>query len=366
MKATSIVLALSIPALSGCSGEAPQASSDDDSTHVVLLGQALIEHDPRPYLEAPLRTVTPILASADLVFTNLEVAVRGEGCECAPTREGTFFHGAGPAVLDYLREIKVDMLSLANNHSWDYGATGIVSTISEVTLRGFTHAGTGANLREATAPAYREVSGLKFALVAMATVNNPPEAAATEVRAGVNLLGLDDQAGWDRNIAAIQEAARNADVVIVYQHFQVDDPGGWQRRWARAAVDAGASLYVSHGQPTLSGVELYRGRPMFYGLGNFIFHSRTEVDHYPDDVWESVIVEMTLARSGVRSISLTPIALDHGVPGEFFLEKRGYPEVAQPERGARILKRLTELSSALGTTLSLHDGRAFVELETVP
>ncbi|MDE2660959.1 MAG: CapA family protein [Acidobacteriota bacterium] len=366
MKATSILLALALPVLSGCPGEVRQASSDDDSIQVILLGQALIEHDPRPYLEAPLRTVTPILSSADLVFTNLEVAVRNEGCECVPTREGTFFHGAGPAVLDYLLDIKVDLLSLANNHSWDYGAPGIASTISEATQRGFTAAGTGANLREATAPAYHELSGLKFALVAMATVNNPPEAAATEARAGVNMLGLDDQADWDRNIAAIQEAARSADVVIAYQHFQVDDPGGWQRRWARATVDAGASLYVSHGQPTLSGVELYRGRPIFYGLGNFIFHTRTEPGHYPDDVWESVIVEMRLARSGVQSISLTPIALDQGVPGEFFFEKRGYPEVAQPERGRGILQRLAELSSALGTTLALRDGQAFVELEAAP
>ncbi|MDE2654491.1 MAG: hypothetical protein OXI71_11850, partial [Gemmatimonadota bacterium] len=67
-----------------------------------------------------------------------------------------------------------------------------------------------------------------------------------------------------------------------------------------------------------------------------------------------------------QSISLTPIALDQGVPGEFFFEKRGYPEVAQPERGRGILQRLAELSSALGTTLALRDGQAFVELEAAP
>lgn len=366
MKVASIVVALFSLAVSGFSDEARQSPLDGDSIDVVLLGQALIEHDPRQYLEAPLRTVTPILDSADAVFSNLEVAIRNESCECTPTRDGTYFHGTGPAVLDYLRDIEVNLLALSNNHSWDYGATGIASTISEVADRGFTHAGTGASLREATAPGYRDVNGLRVAMIAMATVNNPPEAAATEARPGVNLLGIEDQAGWDRNIAAIQEAARNADLVIVYQHFQVDDPGSWQQSWARAAVDAGASLYVSHGQPTLSGVELYRGRPVFYGLGNFIFHTRTEVDQYPDDVWESVIVEMTLSKSGVGSISMTPIVLDRGVPGKLFFEKRGYPEVAQAERGARILKRLAELSSALDTKLSIRDGRAHVELEAVP
>ena len=194
MRAISFVLGISSLAALAISGETRQSPSGSDSIQVVLLGQALIEHDPRPYLQAPLRTVTPILDSADLVFANLEVAVRSEGCECVPTREGTYFHGTGPHVLDYLRDIKVNVLALSNNHSWDYGAAGIVSTISEVADRGFTHAGTGANLQEATAAGYRDVSGLKVALVAMATVNNPPEAAATE-EPGVNLLGIDDLAG---------------------------------------------------------------------------------------------------------------------------------------------------------------------------
>ena len=65
-------------------------------------------------------------------------------------------------------------------------------------------------------------------------------------------------------------------------------------------------------------------------------------------------------------LEVTPIALDRGVPGELFFEKRGYPEVAQAERGARILERLSELSSALGTKLSIRDGRAHVDLEAVP
>ena len=157
-----------------------------------MAGQALIEHDPREYLEAPLATVAPILASADAAFTNLEVAVAEPGCDCRPTRDDVFFHGAGPEVLDYLGELGVSLLSLANNHSWDYGA----------------------------------------------------------------------------------------DFVIAYQHYQIDGPPGWQERWARATVDAGADLYISHGEPRLAGVEAYGGGLILYGLGNFIFHSRTEIGNY--------------------------------------------------------------------------------------
>ena len=323
-----------------------------------MVGQALIEHDPRRYLEAPLATVVPILASADAVFTNLEVAVAGPGCDCRPTRDDVFFHGAGPEVLDYLSEIGVSLLSLANNHSWDYGDAGIVSTIQEAEERGFTHAGTGRTLEEAVAPAYRDVAGLRVGMVAMATVNQPPEAAATESVPGVNMLVPGDDTAWDRNIAAVREAAANAEFVIAYQHYQVDAGEGWQESWARATVDAGADLYVSHGEPRLSGVETYGDGLILYGLGNFIFHSRTEIGNYPPETWQSVVVMLTIGRDGVREATFTPIVLDEGSEGEFFLERRGYPEMAEGDLGQSILGRLAELSASYGTRLDIRDGQA--------
>ena len=323
-----------------------------------MVGQALIEHDPRRYLEAPLATVVPLLAPADAVFTNLEVAVAGPGCDCRPTRDDVFFHGAGPEVLDYLGDIGVSLLSLANNHSWDYGDAGIVSTLEEAAKRGFTHAGTGRTLAEAAAPAYRDVAGLRVGMVALATVNQPPEAAATEAAPGVNMLDPDDPAAWDRNIAAVREAAADADFVIAYQHYQVDAGEGWQESWARATVDAGADLYVSHGEPRLAGVEAYGGGLILYGLGNFIFHSRTEIGNYPPETWQSVVATLTIGRDGVGEAAFTPILLDEGSEGEFFLERRGYPEVATGDLGQSILERLAALSADYGTRLDVRDGRA--------
>lgn len=336
----------------------PPPAGDDRAVTLAVVGQALIEHDPRQYLETPLATVAPILASADAVFTNLEVAVAGPGCDCRPTRDDVFFHGAGPEVLDYLDELGVSLLSLANNHSWDYGDAGIVSTLEEASRRGFTHAGTGRTLEEAVAPAYREVAGLRVGMVAVATVNQPPEAAATESAPGVNMLDPDDPAAWDRNLGAIREAAASADFVIAYQHYQIDGPPDWQEAWARATVDAGADLYVSHGEPRLSGIEAYRGGLILYGLGNFIFHSRTEIGNYPPATWQSVVATLSITPNGVQNVTLTPIVLDEGSAGEFFLERRGYPEVASGETAESVLTRLAELSAAHGTELEIRDGRA--------
>lgn len=336
----------------------PGGSGSGPTMTLAVVGQALIEHDPRRYLEAPLATVAPILADADAVFTNLEVAIAAPGCDCTPTRDDIFFHGAGPVVLDYLDELGVSLLSLANNHSWDYGDGGIVSTLDEVARRGITHAGTGRNLSAALAPAYRDVGGVRVGMVALATVNAPPGAMATETKPGVNLLHPDDAEAWDRNLGAIREAAGNSDVLISYQHYQTDAGPGWQERWARAAVDAGADLYISHGEPRLAGVEAYGGGLILYGLGNFIFHTRTDVGNYPPEVWESVVVTLSVGADGVRDAAFVPVVLNEGTPGELFFETRGYPEVADGDAGSAILERLAELSAAYGTRLEIRNGRA--------
>ena len=346
--------------LASCDGPA----GDDRSTAgpaatLAILGQALIEHDPRQYLDDPLATVVPVLDAADAVFTNLEVAIAGPGCHCPRTRDDIYFHGAGPEVLDYLAEIGVTLLSLANNHSWDYGPQGVVSTFEEAARRGFTYAGTGRTLQHALAPAYREAGGLRVGVVAVATVNAPPEAAATDTGIGVNMMAPGDAAARDLNLEAIRRAGAGSDVLIAYQHFQTDAPEGWQQRWAKAAIQAGADLYVSHGEPRLAGVEAYGGGLILYGLGNFIFHTRTEVGNYPRDAWESVIVTVSVGEDGVREAVFTPLALDEGVDDELFFELRGYPEVAGGEQGTAILERLSSMSATYGTQLEIRDGRAY-------
>lgn len=338
-------------------------SSESESVRLGIVGQALIEHDPRVHFESPLSSVLPILNTTDAVFTNLEVAVSGAGCACVPTRDDIFFHGAEIDVVDYLAEIGVSLLALSNNHSWDYGTEGILSTIAAADARGLTHAGTGVDVAEATAPAYLDVAGKRLALVSMATVSSPEEARATDSRPGVNMLAVGDSADWNRNLAAVRAADAESDLVVVYQHFQVDAEPGWQETWARATIEAGADVYVSHGEPTLKGVEVHRGGLILYGLGNFIFHTKTEVGRYPADVWESVIVEVSLSDAGLEEVKFTPLVLDEGTAGPNFLETRGYPEVAEGELGQAILQRLSELSLPYGTMIELVGGHATLRLD---
>jgi poly-gamma-glutamate synthesis protein (capsule biosynthesis protein) len=328
---------------------------------VTVLGQALIQHDlcakPWPGFAA----LAAIFARADLCFTDLETAIRSPLAE-PPTREGIFLHAADPVVLDCLRDLSVSLLATANNHAWDLGTGGIIGTLRELEVRGFAHAGAGANLAMAASPAYRRTESGTVALVAMASGAIRDGAAATATRAGINEMRRNadrvlDAADLARILAAIAEAAAQADVVLAYHHNHILEEGArktpqWQRAFAHQCIDAGASLYVSHGAPRLHGIELYRGRPIFYDLGNLIFQTATEVDFYDDAVWQSVIAECRFADGRFREMTLTPVQLNpQGIGGPGDLATRGRPSIACGAEASAILDRLAELAHTFGTAL---------------
>jgi poly-gamma-glutamate synthesis protein (capsule biosynthesis protein) len=335
-------------------GHRAYAQNTSPTAKVLLLGQSIILNDPRGLMDAPLGSLLPMMRDADVVFTNFEGAVKGAGCICKPMREGVFQHAASPDVFDFLKFAHVNLISLANNHSWDLGVDGVVSTMDEAVKRGMVVAGAGHNVAEAMAPGIITVNGIRIALVAMATVKISDSAMATATVPGMNLLRIDNTADWDRNIAAIKAAKKQADVVIVYQHFQTVGTPEWQRRWAHAAIDAGGTVYVAHGEPQLFGAESYKGKPVLYGLGNFIFQTKTEPGHYPQEVWEAAVAELTVGKGTVSSVRFTPI-LVKDAPN---LATRGFPVVAADSTRDRILDRLAKLSREIGSDLKIENGAA--------
>lgn len=337
-----ILTAIAVLGPAACAAD-PVAGLAEDF-NIVFTGQSLIEHDPRAYIDAPSQSVRRYLQAADIAFTNLEVAVSNAGCDCQRTRDDIYFHGVGPETVPYLADMGFTLMSLSNNHAWDFGANGILSTIEVVESQGIGHAGTGVDLDAAAAPGFLNANGRKVALVAVATTNLPADAAATPERPGVNVLNPDDQIAWDRTMKAIRTADAAADIVIVYQHFQVSDHDEFQVAFARAAVDAGADVYVSHGEPTLAGVEQRGDGVIFYDLGNFLFHSKAKLGRYTHDVWESVLADVTFDADGVQGVTFTPVILNEVGVEPHPLPTRGQPEIATGELGVGILKRLQAMS----------------------
>jgi len=331
----------------------------------MALGQAAIQNDLCAQANPELGKFSALFSQADICFTDLETAVAEPGV-LEPTNKTGFLKAAPPATLDCLRSLFFNMLALSNNHSWDLGAQGILATLAEVKARGFTYAGTGENLAQAVLPGYRDTPAGKVALVSMASGAVREGAAATGARAGVNEVkvnaGTVDDSDAKRILSAIREAARNAAYVICYQHnhywekdFRATPP--WQRHWARLCIDAGASAFVSHGAPLLQGIEIYRDRPVFYDLGSFIFQSKTEVGYYPPEVWESAVADCRFEDGRLVGLELLPVVLnERGDSGESFFATRGRPRLAHGVDATRVLDRLRNLSSPMGTEIKIEAG----------
>ncbi len=347
---------------------------------IALTGQALIKHDLRAVHPEKSRAVAAALAGHDVVFTDLEVAIdTGRGQK---TRESQFFHATRPDVLDCLKDWHFNLLALSNNHAWDLGAEGILGTIQAVEARGFVHAGNGASLAAAAAPAYLATPRGRVALVSMASGRgNGKDASATATRAGINEVQLDEKTGEidaahaARVFDALRTAAAQADVVIVYQHDHFWEKDNrvtpeWKKRFARACIDAGATIFVSHGAPLLHGIELYRGGVIFYDLGGLVFHTITAPGYYLPEVWESAIAYTEFTGGRLSALRLRPVALNERGEGEppspQFYRTRGMPAPASGAQARAILARLAKLSVPYGTKITISGESAVVEIPSAP
>ncbi|HLI87008.1 MAG TPA: CapA family protein [Bryobacteraceae bacterium] len=366
---------------------------------VTVTGQSMIRSDLRQTAPAAVPAIRGLLRG-DVVFTNFEAAVAQKG---ETVHEGRGFL-APPEALDALREFGFNLLALSGNHAFDLKATGIQNTIREADRRKIVHAGTGRNLAEASAPAYLRTPKGTIALIASASGLIGPGARATADSPGVNELrveagGRPNEATADlpgappntpnpedaqRILQSIRDARGKADLVIVYQHNHVFGnhafstiftegmqerlaPNEWLIKWTHAEVDAGADLIVMHGAPLLHGVEIYRGKPIFYDLGNFLYNVPPTLSYIDEPMsWESAVAYVQFQGRSLKSISFRPVVLNYAGQGQpdihnpyannQFLQTRGLPSPATGERAMYILQRLADLSKPFGTKLEIRGG----------
>ncbi len=364
---------------------------------IVLTGQSMIRSDLRAARPSALSAVKPLL-TGDVVFTNLEAAVAEPG---ETTREGRGFL-APPAALDALTAMGFNLLALSGNHAFDLKDTGIRNTIREADRRGIVHAGTGSDLAAAAAPAYLRTPKATVALLASASGLIAAGASATTARPGVNEMRVEagdreNEATEDlpgaapntpnaddarRILQSIRDARQRADLVVVYQHNHVFGsrsfstifteglaerlaPNRWLVRWTHDEIDAGADIVVMHGAPLLHGIEIYRGRPIFYDLGNFIYNVPPTLTYIDEPMaWESLVASLVFEGRTLKSIALRPVALNpigDGQPDVHdphatneFLYTRGLPQAATGARAGYILQRVADASVPFGTKIAVN------------
>ena len=210
-----------------------------------------------------LNRVKPLLEVADYSVVNFECPI------CYG--EETPIKKCGPNLKcsdDGIRAIKwsgFDCVTLANNHFNDFGYKGIKNTLEACNNIGLDYVGGGINLKEASQTLYKKIANGTLAII---NCCEHEFSIASDCTAGSNPLNIVQQ------YYAIKEAKSKADYIIVivhggHEHFQLPSPRMVETY--RFFVDAGADAVVNHHQHCYSGYEIYNGKPIFYGLGNFCF-----------------------------------------------------------------------------------------------
>jgi poly-gamma-glutamate capsule biosynthesis protein CapA/YwtB (metallophosphatase superfamily) len=364
--------------------------AESQTLSITLTGQSMIRSDIRAHAPAAVPVIKSLL-KGDVIFTNFETTIVDEK-KGQSHMDGRFL--SPPEALDALQSFGFNLVSLSNNHAFDLKLAGIENTLQEAKRLNLAHAGTGNTIDEAVAPGLLHTSKGTVALVAMASGLIDAGGSATATRAGVDELRVEgnkpNEEDTQRILQSIRNAKKQADLVIVYEHNHVFDkpfrtimleelperlaPPDWLKKWTHAEVDAGADIIVMHGAPLLHGVEIYRGRPIFFDLGNFIFQA-PPMDILLDEPinWESVVAYVEFRGKNLQSVKFQPVAQNKLGQGQadthdehtnnLFLQTRGLPTPATGEQAHYILERLADLSRPFGTTVEVKGDTAEIKLK---
>ena len=246
-------------------------------------GQLLVLGDLCP-IGSPLEAAAPILRPLVDVRTLLGTDARIiANLECPLTTRNTGLPlkwanlKASPAVVATLEGL--DMAVLANNHVSDFSPEGAHETIGLLERNGIKHVGYGGNIAEALQPSFLEFGERRLAVIALSCPTTNGENLATHVAEGVAPLGMENLG------RAVQAAKTRGDALLVYLHWGREwehDPVPDQLRLARHAIHCGADAVVGCHSHTIQSYEQYKGRWIFYGLGNFLFGSGEAQEVRPD------------------------------------------------------------------------------------
>lgn len=234
------------------------------------------------------------LESADITVANNEFCYADEG---TPLVGKTYTFRADTENVTLLDTFSVDLVSVANNHVFDYGEAGLLTTLETLDSAEIPYIGAGKNIDEASAVKYYVIKGRKIAFVSATEIE---KFAKYTKEATVNSPGVLKTIDTTLFCNVISEAKDNADYVIAYVHWGIEgknDFGTEQRKLATAYVNAGADAVIGGHPHRLQGAEFINGVPVAYSLGNFWFSTGTIY---------TTIAQIRIAEDGELTLAMLP------------------------------------------------------------
>jgi Bacterial capsule synthesis protein PGA_cap len=322
-----------------------------DGGYAAITGRTLV---PNPYSESNLvhqfeaerrggaGVVREYLRSADLTLANLE----------NPVIEDAVYHPEDPTfhgdlrLLPILEKASIDGVTLGNNHILDAGVLGLEETLAHLKDANISSVGAGMDLESARAPMIFNLGGTKVGVLNYQGVPSYEWAWATENIPGTAPLQED----------VVREDIKNlrpkVDVIMIMPHWgreYIAPPEPEQVELAHAAVDAGADLFVGGHAHWPKGIEVYQGKPIFYGTGNFLFDQA-----WSEETSTGIFADIILYKD--RVVQARPVP--------FIILDRSQPNFLVPDGGGdRALN--TIFSASLGPEFEAYEGSPTDSLEQV-
>lgn len=366
------------------------AQSNNKDFTILLAGDAIITKPWSNDKDPDFLKLVDRIRKADVAIANLEVVV--DDFKGYPQAQSGGTHLAVRAVIaEELAWAGFDMVSAANNHSFDYGAIGVLETIKNIKDAGISIAGIGKDLQAAISPAVFENSKGVVGLVSVTSSFQQYGIASRSRpdmhgRPGPNFCWVvqkdssysvrtkDEEA----NLKILKEISDSTNYVVFSIHWHHHDIK-WLQDFARKAIESGADIVFCHGPHKIMPIEIYNSKPIFYSLGDFVFQNeipeKLPVEQYDmyglgDDavvqdvmvakyenstkgfpaqkeVWEGLLAELTFKGGVLSQIHLIPMDLGFGKP----IPPRGSPRYADPVLGKEIILQAGEVSKDYGTVI---------------
>ena len=275
----------------------------------VMLGRLVKEEILARGAGYPLGPIAPFMRAADLTIVNLECAITSRDALWEGEAKA-FYFGAPPAAVEALVGAGVDLVSLANNHSLDFGRQGLIDTLALLREHGIAAAGAGRNVEEALTPVVVDRAGIRFGMAAYC--DHQEDFAAGPELPGIAFLDLDDELSARKRFQESLDRMRElgVDWPILSLHWgpnMVWKPSRRLVRLAHAAIDMGYAALFGHSAHIFHGIEVYQGRPIFYSAGDLVDDYAVDPEFENDG---QLLFEVSLSGLRVREIALRPVFID--------------------------------------------------------